>query len=812
MSTSTARGQPQTEETDPVETGQQTSANDGVVSAALLGAILGGLTAGGLLYSQSYLPETVLHLTFVGSVVGLGTTPEAIGVWMGLSVAFGLLFAAFASPLITTYTSASMWLTARVAPLRKILNPLMKRSPLSVAAGGLGLLYGLILGVVVGFVGIPAAVGADVPIVNTDVLLAYTVFGLVFGVFYGLTLDGTIPLPSLSFISPRVRATVFAPLLAGGISGAIIAGVQPVYLRFVASLGGYGTLAPGFGVWMGLTFALGVIFAVVAGGHATRGNGTTGYGFAYGVVLAVFVGLLAIPAAVTASTIYELGFEHVSAGTLGAFVVYGLVLGSTFGKMINRRPLRPAFLVGRGRTTVGSSVIAGAVSGGLLLSAAPLYLQQLAGLVGSPGSPNTGFGIWLGLAILLGCGFAAFPARRIERPDTPGYTGIKVGTLYGILTAVVVGMFVLPPVIASSTPFAPDTPFVDPIVIGAYTAFGLVLGVTYGAVAGSSRVTPTFLQGRGIPVLGGTVVGGAAGAVVANSQTTGGVYFITLGTIVNTPSLEAGLAVWFGLSLLLGLFFIPLAARAVETRVGVPRGLGVGLVYGAILTGVVGVFLVPAIVRAGNIGLALPHTESVVAGYFIFGTVFGATYGHLRKKSLIDEDVPTSTAIGTPGQRAIVFGSLFGGAVGGLVVHHMVGPVAMRFLGALVGRGGSMQVGWGVWLGLSLIFGMTFAVAVGPRLSRYATSMDEVAERDADLDAILGDFLDRAPVTTTATIAGFVYGIVLAIAVGAIGIPLAVNTMTEFGMFVPELEPFYLLAFVVYGLVMGLGYGVVKEF
>ena len=66
--------------------------------------------------------------------------------------------------------------------------------------------------------------------------------------------------------------------------------------------------------------------------------------------------------------------------------------------------------------------------------------------------------------------------------------------------------------------------------------------------------------------------------------------------------------------------------------------------------------------------------------------------------------------------------------------------------------------------------------------------------------------------TTTATMAGFVYGVAVAAAVGAIGIPLAVNTVSTYGMLVPTLQPYFLLAFVVYGLVMGLSYGVIREF
>lgn len=803
MTTSNAHGQPERTEGSTAST----TSSDGVLGAALTGGIVGGLVGGAVLYSLA-----ALHLTFVGSIAGLGAMPGAFGVWMGVAVAFGLLFAAIAQPAINYYTAGTTWLTARIGLLRTLTKPLMMRSPLATAAGGVGVIYGLVLGVAVGFVGVPAAVGADIPAVNTNVLVGYAAFGLVSGITYGLALDGSLPIPSFSFISSRVRATVFAPLVAGVISGLVVYSQQPLYFIYLSTIVDIATPTAGLGLWVAITFALGFVFAILAGGHAARGNSTTGYGLVYGIVIAVFVGLLAIPAAITAGTQWEFGFQNVAGATLGAWVLYGLLLGSTFGKVVNGRPLRPAFLVGRSRATVTASLVAGAVSGAVMFTQAPIYLQLMGALAGFGGSPTLGFAIWLAVAVLLGLGFAVLPARRIEREDATGQTGLKMGFLYGLLLSVVVGVFVMPSVINAATPFSIATPYTNGAVLASYLVFGLVLGLSYGGIRGSARVTPTFLQGRGVPVLGGALVGGAAGAAFVNAVTPGGVYFMVLGTIVGSPSLSTGLGLWFGLSVLLSLVFVPLAARVVEYRVGIQRGLAVGLAYGAVLTGVVGMFVIPAVVRSQGIALDLPHTNTVVAGYFVFGTLFGGVYGHLRKKRISSEEFPTSTAIGTSGQRAIVFGSLFGGAVGGLVVHHMVGPVAMRYFGALVGYGGSMQIGWTVWLGLSLILGMTFAVAVGPRLSRYANSMDEVAERDEDIDAVIGDFLDRAPVTTTATLAGVVYGIVLAVAVGAIGVPLAVNTMTPFGMFVPELQPFFLLAFVVYGLIMGLGYGVVKEF
>ena len=793
MTTQEAHGQPQVTEE------RTTASTDGVVGAAVVGSVLGGLIGGLVLYAL-----TTFHVPFVGSLVGFGAMPAALGVWLGLALVLGLVFGSIAEPAIGYYRSAGTWVTARIASLGKLADTV----PVG-AAGGTGLLYGLVVGAAVGLVGVPSAVGGNVPPVEAGPILAgYAVYGLVLGIGYGAAREGTIPVPSFTFASPAARAAAFAPLLAGAISGAIVYAGQPLYLRYLATIPGYGTVGAGFGLWMGLSLVLGLVFAYLALDHAARGNATTGYGFVYGVVLAVFVGLLAVPAVVSATTPWNFAYGDVGGATLAAFLVYGVTLGSVFGKMVNRRPLRPGFLVGRSRATVIAALVAGGLTGALLYQAAPVSLILLAELAGG-GGYAAGFAVWLGLAVLLGFGFAAFPARRVERRDYPGQTGVKVGLGYGLLVALPVGLLVVPQAVGSTTRFS-TAPLTGGAVLGAYVLFGLLHGIAYGGIKGSGRITPVFLQGRGRPVLGGVVAGAAAGAVVAYAASvTPGFYFRFLGGMVGQGSVGAGLAVWFGLALLFGVLFVPLAANYVEAKPGLARGLSVGGVYGGVLAVLVGMFAVPSATL-----LEAPYTNPPVVAYFVYGLAFGGVYGVLRDRTLADERAPAPTAIGTRGQRAIVFGAMFGGSVGGLIVHHAVGaqPVAMLLMGALVGYPGSISVGWAVWLGLSLIMGMAFAVAVGPRLDGYARSMDEYVGRDEDLEAVFGDVVDRSPMTAAATLAGLVYGIVLAVAVGAIALPFAINTTTQFSVSTPLLHPYFLLAFVLYGLVMGLGYGVVREF
>jgi uncharacterized membrane protein YagU involved in acid resistance len=609
-----------------------------------------------------------------------------------------------------------------------------------------------------------------------------------------------------------VVSTVVASLVAGVLSGALVYLAGGLYLRFISAAAGSGSPRAGFGIWVGMSVLFGIIFSALVRKRAKRGNSTTGYGLVYGIVLAVFVGLLVVPLSVRSLTSFDFQYAQVGITPLAGFALFGIVLGSLFWKLVARRPLRPLFLVDRTAATVLASLVGGLVAGAVLVSAGPHHLVYFALVVGGGGSVPVGYAVFLLVSVLLGAGFAVFPARRVERADLPGQSGIKLGTVYGLVLLVLGGAVIVPQFLGAATAFDPPRPRAG--VLLSYLLLGVVLGISYDVFEGPASAVPAFARGRVVPVLGGSLVGGAVGALVIYLVKPQPIYFLALSYLGVRPSWQLGILVWFWIALLLGVAFVPLAARAVEYRIGLGRGLLVGTLYGAILAGLVGSLLVPLLVRARGFPIDSPSTESTIIAYLAFGSVYGGVYAVLRKNRLAREQRPTSPAIGTRGQRALVFGSLFGGAVSSLVAYHMVSHVALLFIGSLVGRAGSLAAGFAVWLGLSLLLGMVFAVAVGPRLDEYTRSIDEFAERDRDVDETLGRYLDSAPLTTTATMAGFVYGVIVAVAVGAIAIPIAVNTVTGpgLGMPVPVMQPYFLLAFVVYGAIMGMGYGVVREF
>ena len=113
-----------------------------------------------------------------------------------------------------------------------------------------------------------------------------------------------------------LRAAVLASLVAAVVSGVFVYGLQRLYMRYLGAAIGNGSPTLGLVGWVVMTVVFGVVFAGLAGNHAESGNTTTGYGLVYGIVLAVFVGLLAVPAAIEATTQWPFPYTRVSVSTL----------------------------------------------------------------------------------------------------------------------------------------------------------------------------------------------------------------------------------------------------------------------------------------------------------------------------------------------------------------------------------------------------------------------------------------------------------------------------------------------------------------
>jgi len=159
--------------------------------AAAVGGLLGAAVLGGILRVGRGPGEVV---RFAGVV---GADGEAVGwatvavVCLVLSAGFGAFLSATASPFV----DGLFGLTRRSDRLRRLLMPVVANAAYLAAASTLGLAYGLLAGLVVGALAVPAAVvalggTAPVPALDPVALVGWVAYGVVVGVVYARITDG----------------------------------------------------------------------------------------------------------------------------------------------------------------------------------------------------------------------------------------------------------------------------------------------------------------------------------------------------------------------------------------------------------------------------------------------------------------------------------------------------------------------------------------------------------------------------------------------------------------------------------------------
>lgn len=478
------------------------------------------------------------------------------------------------------------------------------------------------------------------------------------------------------------------------------------------------------------------------------------------------------------------------------------------------------FMIGFGNGArvagVAGGVLGGFAGGGLLSVLAPGNLLALGAVVGRP-TVGASLAVVVALGAVLGLLFGDLLGRLYVDRVALADTAPTAGFLLGLVAAVALGLFAVPELVNAR-------------VFLAWVVYGVVLGVGHRAVflllpvpdhrpttqtetetgtGTGTRVTTSATTFGGGEVTA-TAVGSVAGGLVG-----GGLLYVLapahlalLGALAGRDWPGGGFGVFLGVAVLFGVLFAVTGARVVGLRAGYARRLaGVGLAYGLVLAVAVGALAVPYLaVEFSPYRPRVPVTNlRVLLGYTAYGLVLGGGYG-----ATVESVVPRLD-LGLR-WRAAGFGALFGAFLGGLVVHHLAGPVQLRFVGSIVGLGATVAGGWLAWTLLCLLLGGAFARAMGGGLARYADSLAALGSRRAMLWSLLGPLLNRAAVTTTAALLGLGYGIAAAVVVGALLVPLLVATVTPFnvGSF-PSLDPFVLLGYVVYGLALGVGYGVEVE-
>ena len=254
-------------------------------------------------------------------------------------------------------------------------------------------------------------------------------------------------------------------------------------------------------------------------------------------------------------------------------------------------------------------------------------------------------------------------------------------------------------------------------------------------------------------------------------------------------------------SKLLQKLLVPLLTKAALTT----TAGGMGIFYGQILAVFFYALAMP--VWLALAGTVVPFPQTTLAGlaaYLVYGPVLGALYGYLLEATWFRPGRSADV------QNAALFGSALGGVAGGLVLFALGGRGAFAELAEVVGET-APGVGLVVWAGLAVVFGLLFAPVLSRTINDFSNSVIMFSRRSAALQKVLVPLLTKAALTVTAASMGLGYGLVLAVGVWMVAIPVWVGAVVGIPTTVPALGLAGPLAFVVYGQALGAGYGLVME-
>lgn len=588
-------------------------------------------------------------------------------------------------------------------------------------------------------------------------------------------------------------------LLGGLLSGALLYATGTGQLRLVllGSVLGTTSVAGGFVVWLLLSFVLAGVFGTLAEDRFDVGEDVATdatYGLGYGAAVAILLGMVVVPALAGADV------PAVNTTGIVAYLLFGVVTAVGYGAVLRNEV--PDVSVGGEdlQAAAAGSLLGGVAAGAVFYATAKGFLYQLGLIAGLGRDPTGGFLVWLVVALALGALFRRVAAPMVGRGEDELRGYARVGLVYGATLGIVVGMVLVPVVVGASSGASPSVPYVNGTMLVGFLLYGLLLGVGYAWVSGESTTLPAGVGGRFGPALPAAVAGGVVG-LVAIRVAVGQVYFLYLGLTAGLGSgLTAGYVVWLALAAVLAWVFVRFGTA--EEPVSVTRSsLRRGLAFGAIVGGAM-IVLLPVMYEAstGNTYASAGSNLQVFVSYVLFGGAVGAGHG-------LGEEGAHLPALGTPVQRAVAFGSLFGAFTGGLVIHQLGGSLWMLYFGAIAGSFSYLGA-WLVWIAVAGAMGAGFWYGLARNLDAYVEDMHDAAGSEGTLDRAL----EAAELTTTATVLGTVYGVVVAVVVGMILVPVAVTAATAHSMSLPTTEPMVLAGYVVYGTFLGLGYGTILEF
>ncbi len=601
------------------------------------------------------------------------------------------------------------------------------------------------------------------------------------------------------------RATMYAAF-AGAIAGAVTTyAVSGLHLRYMGTVIRSGSPARGMFLFGVVAFVLTGLYVVTAANVVGRGSGfvrrnaTTG--LVFGAVLGGAFSLLVVPELVGET---PQGVDPAPTVVVLGWAVFGAVMGTTYAGVLSEGEVLPGYLRRTGARAVVSS-LAGIYLGGLaLLVVRPPHLRFV-GTVLASGTQQRGL-VFLFLVGLVLVGLVSRLAGR-RAMDAPVSAGVFAG-----IGMTVFGLFAVPVLVSAIGGWSLAVPIgYFPIAFG-YFLLGLGTTATYGLLR-RNRVD-LVVDVRSTAGLKGLLSGGAVGGVLL--YVLAKPHLLWLGTLLRSGTPGRGFVAWFIVCLPLAALLAVVPGRRFDARTSALDAGTTGLIYGVGFAIVAGVALVPTVIDGVTPLQAYPapYVGAGLLAYVTAGFVFAAVY---RDSLPLGQPRTDFKSVGAGVQsrtvRGALFGSLFGALVGGLAIHHLGGPVYMRYIGSLFGMGGSFITAWAAWLGLAFVFGGLFVAFVRSNLDDYVNSLIMTSSRNQGLRQLLRPALKGAAVTTTSAAIGVAYGVALAVVFGAVGLPLLVENLTVFSMGpAPNLDGGTLLGLVLYGSFLGAGYGLVIEF
>lgn len=171
----------------------------------------------------------------------------------------------------------------------------------------------------------------------------------------------------------------------------------------------------------------------------------------------------------------------------------------------------------------------------------------------------------------------------------------------------------------------------------------------------------------------------------------------------------------------------------------------------------------------------------------------------------------TGTGISGDGILAVISGSFVGAIVVGLVLQAGLDRAGIQQFGALVGQP-TYNVSWAMLFVLCTLFAVLFVAFVSRSINTFVNQVIMLSSRNQVLQEILVPLLERSALTVTTNALGIIYGLAVWLVFYTLFVPLWLAFVIGIEQVaIPNLHLPGLIAWVLYGAIIGLLYGLIME-